>query len=82
MQAFCNCFCPCFFRKIGHEGKIRIRVKDLEIMNDDPTQVDVLYAKCYEEGGSGKLQKIADLVAKHFKDSGKFLVYENLCKCD
>ncbi|CAL8114238.1 unnamed protein product [Orchesella dallaii] len=53
------------------EGKtVRIRLKGLEIMNDDPSQVDVLYAKCEPLSSNGVEQEIADLIAKEFSKQG------------
>jgi hypothetical protein len=39
-------------------------------MNDDPTQVDVLYGKCIFEDGNNLIQEIADLTASLFYQSG------------
>ncbi|ODN03508.1 Activating signal cointegrator 1 complex subunit 1 [Orchesella cincta] len=53
------------------EGKsIRIHLKGLEIMNDDPSQVDVLYAKCESSSGNSIEQQIADLIANEFAKKG------------
>lgn len=41
-------------------------------MNDDPTQVDVLYAKCEAAAGTdtSTLQQIADAIAQKFAEKG------------
>jgi 2'-5' RNA ligase len=54
---------------ITQGDKVVVRLRGLEIMNDDPTQVDVLYAKCQSE--NRQLQDIADLVASSFAESGE-----------
>lgn len=38
-------------------------------MNDDPTQVNVLYAKLYSEGDI--LQEIADKIVDYISETGK-----------
>jgi len=58
-----------FFRDITKGAKIYLQLKGLEIMNDDPTNVDVLYAKCVVDDNK-HLQRLADLVAKSFIDAG------------
>ena len=40
--------------------QLEFEISGLEIMNDDPSDVDVLYGKVKEP--SGKLQKIVDLI--------------------
>lgn len=44
-----------------------MKLRGLEIMNDDPSSVNVLYAKVESEA----LQKIADGIYKQFIKSGK-----------
>lgn len=46
-------------------------------MNDDPSQVDVLYAKCEPQDENNTIQQIADLVARKFTEKGKIklLIY-------
>lgn len=41
-------------------------------MNDDPTQVDVLYAKCEAVDGTdtSTIQRIADAIAQKFAEKG------------
>ncbi|XP_035714799.1 activating signal cointegrator 1 complex subunit 1 isoform X2 [Folsomia candida] len=55
-------------KQLGHTGKITVHLKELEIMNDDPTQVDIVYAKCHDKGDV--LQQMADYIAKKFDKSG------------
>jgi len=53
------------------EGKtLFIRLKGLEIMNDDPSQVHVLYMKCETE--DDRFQIISDTVARKFADTGTY----------
>lgn len=62
------------------DAALMVRVYGLEIMNDDSSEVDVLYAKVSsfnKEGPSRsdkcKLQQLADGVAQRFLDSGLML---------
>ena len=49
------------------EGEtLEFEIKGLEIMNDDPSDVDVLYAKIVDQ--TGKLQKIVDAIGKSLDD--------------
>ena len=41
-------------------GQLEFEISGLEIMNDDPSDVDVLYGKVKDS--SGKLQKIVDSI--------------------
>jgi len=45
---------------------MRISIKGLEYMNDDPSEVDVLYAQLYMADESDSLQVIADRIVDHF----------------
>ena len=36
------------FRSILTNGKLNVELTGLEYMNDDPSEVDVLYAKVYD----------------------------------
>lgn len=54
-----------------------MHLKELEIMNDDPTQVDIVYAKCHDKGDV--LQQMADYIAKKFDKSGKIAISVVLC---
>ncbi|KAI5736419.1 hypothetical protein M8J76_003053 [Diaphorina citri] len=44
--------------------RIKINLKGLEIMNDDPAEVDILYAKVVDD--SGLVQKLCDDVVQYF----------------
>ena len=45
-----------------------MQIEGIEIMNDDPEAVHVLYAKCHDP--SGRVQKVADLMVDSFVSSG------------
>lgn len=47
--------------------KLNIEIKDLEIMNDDPGEVDVVYAKVND---CDELQKLADGIVSKFTETG------------
>lgn len=48
-------FCAMYSYRDITEGKpLALEVKGLEYMNDDPSMVDVLYAKVCVQGGSDK----------------------------
>ncbi|KAH9638709.1 hypothetical protein HF086_013981 [Spodoptera exigua] len=50
---------------------LKIRLKGLSYMNDDPSQIDVLYGLVQEEGSSqGVIQQIADGLVQHFYKAG------------
>ena len=49
--------------------QLEISVNGLEIMNDDPAEVDVIYAKIVEEN-SEKLQEIVDFIVAEFAKTG------------
>ena len=51
---------------MGGEG-LRIRMRGLEYMNDDPSEVDVLYAQIHMADGSDKLQ-VFNQMMNHFID--------------
>lgn len=72
--------CKDLITSILGDAPLVVRVQGLEIMNDDSSEVDVLYAKVWspnKEGSSRsdkcKLQQLADGVAKRFLDSGLML---------
>jgi len=50
---------------VGGEG-LRISMRGLEYMNDDPSEVDVLYAQINMADGSDKLHSVADRIVDHF----------------
>ncbi|OQV24521.1 putative Activating signal cointegrator 1 complex subunit 1 [Hypsibius exemplaris] len=61
-----ECFADGLWRELN-EGPLHCRLKGLEIMNDDPSEVDVLYAKI--EDPTGRLQQIADSVYEWFMEA-------------
>ena len=54
-------------KEIKFKMPIKIRFQGLEIMNDDPAEVDVIYAKVHE---CEELQKLADGLVSKFADTG------------
>ena len=48
--------------------QLEISVQGLEIMNDDPAEVDVIYAQILDK--SGKLQELADFIVGEFAKTG------------
>ena len=58
-----------FISELAAQKELRIRVQGLEYMNDDPSSVDVLYAKINAVNGNG-IQEIADKLLKAFVDVG------------
>uniref|UniRef100_UPI003467EF77 Activating signal cointegrator 1 complex subunit 1 n=1 Tax=Alvinella pompejana TaxID=6376 RepID=UPI003467EF77 len=54
---------------IGHGG-ITCQLRGLEYMNDDPGEVDVLYAKIQLQDNSDRLQCLADQLVNGFCESG------------
>ncbi|CAG0921473.1 unnamed protein product [Notodromas monacha] len=74
----------CFSKKIrpmlADENGIRVRLKGLEIMNDDWSQVQVVYAKLeptLDSLGRDVIQEMADAIQNHFEGSG--LAPESRC---
>lgn len=55
-------------RPLLGEGDFDVTIEGLEYMNDDPSEVDVLYGKVQEH--SGRLQEAADKVVERFVASG------------
>ncbi|RWS22378.1 activating signal cointegrator 1 complex subunit 1-like protein [Leptotrombidium deliense] len=49
--------------------KIKLRIQGLEYMNDDPSEVHVLYAKVQQIAGSIDFQMLANKIVKEFKKS-------------
>jgi len=46
---------------------LMIRLKGLDIMNDDPSSVDVLYGKVQEIGGENRLEKMCKILVEAFE---------------
>ncbi|XP_075729367.1 activating signal cointegrator 1 complex subunit 1 isoform X1 [Rhipicephalus microplus] len=73
--------CKDLVKKILEDEPLMVRVHGLEIMNDDESEVDVLYAKVSSWSNEGssrspekcRLQQLADAVAQRFLDSGFML---------
>lgn len=59
-----ECFMEKGFWQILTSGSLRCNVRGLEIMNDDPTEVDVLYGVL--DDPTGRIQKIANKLYEHF----------------
>jgi len=55
-------------RPLLGQGDLEVSIEGLEYMNDDPGEVDVLYAKVQEH--SGRLQEAVDKVVERFVASG------------
>ncbi|KAI5623409.1 activating signal cointegrator 1 complex subunit 1 [Silurus asotus] len=62
--------CQGFIRDITEGKPLALQVKGIEYMNDDPSMVDVLYAKVCVQDGSDKLQQIADRLVESFVAAG------------
>ncbi|XP_066520744.1 activating signal cointegrator 1 complex subunit 1 [Hoplias malabaricus] len=62
--------CHGFMRDITEGKPLALEVKEIEYMNDDPSMVDVLYAKVSVQDGSEKLQEIADRLVECFVSAG------------
>ncbi|XP_012686590.2 activating signal cointegrator 1 complex subunit 1 [Clupea harengus] len=58
--------CQDFIRDLTEGKPLPLVVSGIEYMNDDPSMVDVLYAKVQVKGGSDALQVIADRLVEHF----------------
>uniref|UniRef100_A0A7S0WY86 K Homology domain-containing protein n=1 Tax=Pyramimonas obovata TaxID=1411642 RepID=A0A7S0WY86_9CHLO len=54
-------------------GPLTVRLRGLEYMNDDPSDVDVLYLKVEADGGDDTIAKVGDLVVRAFADAGLLL---------
>ena len=55
--------------KFNYIKKIKVNIRGLEYMNDDPSSVDVLYAQV-KQAGQDTTQKIADHLMEAFISSG------------
>ncbi|XP_062383125.1 activating signal cointegrator 1 complex subunit 1 [Sardina pilchardus] len=62
--------CQEFIRDLTEGKPLPLVVSGIEYMNDDPSMVDVLYAKVQVKDGSDTLQVIADRLVEHFASSG------------
>lgn len=50
------------------EEPLVLKLEGIDYMNDDPSQVNVLYGQCVDV--SGRLQRLADSVVDHFEARG------------
>ncbi|XP_067286462.1 activating signal cointegrator 1 complex subunit 1 [Pseudorasbora parva] len=62
--------CQDVIRDITEAKPLAVEVRGIEYMNDDPSMVDVLYAKVAVQDGSDKLQQIADRLVECFVSAG------------
>jgi len=62
---------PCLNREMAKKGNLRCRLQGIEIMNDDPTQVNILFAKCVFQENDTTVQVMADFIHKKFLEAGK-----------
>ncbi|XP_067224976.1 activating signal cointegrator 1 complex subunit 1 isoform X2 [Chanodichthys erythropterus] len=62
--------CHSVIREITQAKPLPVEVRGIEYMNDDPSMVDVLYAKVAVQDGSDKLQQIADRLVECFASVG------------
>uniref|UniRef100_A0A9J7YEQ3 Activating signal cointegrator 1 complex subunit 1 n=1 Tax=Cyprinus carpio carpio TaxID=630221 RepID=A0A9J7YEQ3_CYPCA len=62
--------CQDVIRDITEAKPLPVEVRGIEYMNDDPSMVDVLYAKVRVQDGSDKLQQIADRLVECFAAAG------------
>lgn len=58
-----------FIGQLTGDKGVKVHIRGLEYMNDDPSQVDVLYAKI-DTGRDERLQEIADRLMQRFVESG------------
>lgn len=54
--------------EIIEEEPLLMKLEGIDYMNDDPSQVNVLYGQCVDV--SGRLQRLADSVVDHFEARG------------
>ncbi|XP_051529588.1 activating signal cointegrator 1 complex subunit 1-like [Myxocyprinus asiaticus] len=62
--------CQDVIRDITEGKALPVEVRGIEYMNDDPSMVDVLYAKVAAQDSSDKLQQIADRLLECFVSGG------------
>lgn len=60
-------------RRLLAGEKLRLEMKGIEYMNDDPGEVDVLYGQVNALSWSHSLQTIADSLVEEFVKAGKIL---------
>lgn len=62
--------CQDTIRAITGAEALPVEVRGVEYMNDDPSMVDVLYAKVSVQDGSDRLQQISDRLVECFVSAG------------
>ncbi|XP_036428351.1 activating signal cointegrator 1 complex subunit 1 [Colossoma macropomum] len=62
--------CQGFIRDVTEGKPLALEVRGIEYMNDDPSMVDVLYAKVITQDASDRLQQIADRLVESFVAAG------------
>lgn len=68
-KIFCTLSCTLLCRPIVEgTGPLSIELRGIECMNDDPSQVRVLFA---EISRNDKLQEMLDKIVDHFVELGK-----------
>lgn len=50
-------------------GPLEIEYRGVSIMNDDPSEAQILYINAYDE--SGRLQDLSNAIADYFIEQGK-----------
>ncbi|XP_068927186.1 activating signal cointegrator 1 complex subunit 1 isoform X5 [Petaurus breviceps papuanus] len=73
IQGACELLQQCkeaFINKIAGGKPLLAEMLGIEYMNDDPSMMDVLYAKVHMKDGSDRLQLIADQLVERFVLSG------------
>ncbi|CAH2000562.1 unnamed protein product [Acanthoscelides obtectus] len=67
-----NCYNEVITKLLQKNKTYRIIVEGIEIMNDDPSEVNVLYGKVHmsNEADTLKLQEVADRIADYYYKSG------------
>ncbi|XP_001509416.2 activating signal cointegrator 1 complex subunit 1 [Ornithorhynchus anatinus] len=62
-----------FINQIAGGKPLPVKMAGVEYMNDDPSTIDILYAKVHMKDGSDRLQLIADQLVERFVASGLML---------
>ena len=59
-----------YCRDVLGDKPVAVKLQGVEYMNDDPSEVDVLYARVIPADGSDSLQRLADGLENKFKERG------------
>ena len=62
-------------RPILGSDEMSVDIRNLEIMNDDPAEVDVVYAKIAPGDTTDRLQRVADSLEDRFVHAGLMARY-------